>query len=66
MNRQMIRANPADGTAIAVTKASPARDFVKDWRRWSKAERAVAGCLLVALLAEIPILVVSGAFRSVM
>jgi hypothetical protein len=33
------------------------RDFLADWRRWSKAERAVAILLLTLLAAAVPALV---------
>jgi hypothetical protein len=36
-------------------KPSLWRDFAGDWQRWNTAERIGAGCLLVAVVAEISI-----------
>ena len=49
------------GTTKAARRAttghiSLSRDIIRDWRRWSTAERVGAGCLLMLILAEIPIL----------
>jgi hypothetical protein len=32
------------------------QDFIKDWRRWTKAERVLAGIIVVLLIVGVPTL----------
>jgi hypothetical protein len=41
------------------------RDLVRDWARWSTAERVAAGSILAALLAQVSILVLSAAHHAI-
>jgi hypothetical protein len=38
-------------------------DFVKDWRKWSRAERAFAIALIVAMTAVLPLGLLFGIVR---
>ena len=33
------------------------QDFIRDWRRWTKAERVIAGVIVVLLVVGVPTLV---------
>lgn len=39
-------------------------DLLRDWRRWSKAERIAAFCLLTTLLSSLPALFIATALRA--
>ena len=54
-----------NGTApIAAGRVSFSPDMVRDWRRWSGAERVGAICIVAALLAEMSFGLAAG-IRSV-
>jgi hypothetical protein len=38
-------------------------DFVKDWRKWSRAERALAIALIVTMVAVLPLGLLFGIVR---
>jgi hypothetical protein len=67
MEEQMPRLDPrnragASGRRVASTLS---RDLVRDWGRWSTAERVAAGSILAALLAQVPILVLAAAHHAI-
>jgi hypothetical protein len=55
-DREGIIVAPGRRTAFTLS-----RDLAKDWRRWSRTERVAVACLLAALLAQLPLLLLESA-----
>jgi hypothetical protein len=63
MKKQPLSLTPAPAPA-STGPISPLQDMVRDWHRWSGAERFAAAGILAMLVAAIPLSLVAGILHS--
>lgn len=63
MKRQFLGTTTAPAPR-SIGRISPLRDMVRDWQRWSRAERFTATGILMVLVAAIPVFLAAGILHS--